>query len=103
MVSERRMPDQENGAYKYDYAIKELFDETVSTLGITLDEEVEVRPRTPDDAFTILLDPSKTNQDFDWKVSTPLSEGIYAAVEYYKEFGISQTFTHLRLEEKSCA
>jgi UDP-glucose 4-epimerase len=82
-----------------DYAIKELFDETVAALGIELDEPVEIRPRNPDDAYTILLDPSKTNRDFSWKTTTPLDEGVREAIEYYKDYGISQTFTHLRLEE----
>src|SRR5215218_4555710 len=36
-----------------DFSIKELFDATVAALDIELDEEVEVRPRAEDDAFTI--------------------------------------------------
>src|SRR4051812_4411880 len=47
-----------------DYSIKELFDATVKALGIELDEDVEVRERGPDDAFTILLDPSRTQAEF---------------------------------------
>jgi len=78
-----------------DFAIKELYDETVSALGLKMDQEVEVRDRGPDDAFTILLDPSKTNQDFRWKAKTPLAEGVRRAIDYYREYGISQTFTHL--------
>ena len=83
-----------------DYAIRELFEETVAAMGIRLDGPVEVRPRNPDDAYTILLDPSKTNRDFTWAPTTPLGEGVRAAIEYYKRFGIAETFTHLRLEEK---
>lgn len=83
-----------------DYSIKELFDATVKALDIQLDSPVEERERNPDDAFTILLDPSKTEQDFSWQVSTPLEEGVAAAIEWYKEFGITQTYTHLKLEEK---
>jgi len=82
-----------------DFSIKELFDETVNALNITLDKEVEVRPRSPDDVFTILIDPTKTNNDFNWKVKTPLNVGVKATIEWYKEFGITQTFTHLRQEE----
>jgi len=65
-------------------------------LGINLEEEVEVRERNPDDAYTILLDPSKTNEDFNWSTSTPLSEGIKRSVEYYQEYGITETYTHLK-------
>lgn len=79
-----------------DYSIKELFDETTKALNIRLNEPVEVRPRNPDDAFTILLDPSKTNQDFDWKVTTPLGVGVRDAIRYYQEFGITETYTHLK-------
>lgn len=84
-----------------DFSIKELFDATIKALGIALDKEVEVRPRGPEDAFTILLDPSKTHWDFaPWKISTPLEDGVRNAIEYYKEYGISETFTHLRIPEK---
>jgi UDP-glucose 4-epimerase len=81
-----------------DYSIKELFDATLKALNIKLDKDVEVRPRGEDDVFTILIDPSKTNTDFDWKVNTPLETGIKAAIEWYKKYGITQTFTHLKTE-----
>lgn len=100
---ERAVDGQGQGYYHIssgsDYSIKELFDATLAALNIKLDKEVEVRPRHPDDAFTILLDPSRTNKDFSWKTSTPLVNGVKAAIDYYKEFGIEQTFTHLRSEE----
>jgi len=84
-----------------DYAIKELFDSTVKALDITLDEEVEVRERTPDDTYTILLDPAKTVQDFGWKPTTPLVDGIKSAIDWYKQYGITQTYTHLKgIEDK---
>lgn len=79
-----------------DYSIKELFDATVEALGIRLDEDVEVRPRGADDVFTILIDPSKTERDFGWKARTPLKDGIGRAIAWYREHGITQTFTHLK-------
>jgi UDP-glucose 4-epimerase len=93
----------DRGAYHLssgsDYSIKELFDATLKALGITLEQEVEVRPRGADDAFTILLDPSKTNHDLDWAPTTPLDKGVAAAIEYYRTFGIRETYTHLKLAE----
>ena len=77
-----------------DYAIKQLFDATIKALGIEMD--VEVRPRNPDDVATILLDPSKTEQDFDWQITTPLEVGVAATIDYYKTHGIEQTYTHLK-------
>lgn len=79
-----------------DYSIKELFDETLKALAIRLENQVEIRPRNPDDVFTILIDPTKTNRDFNWKVKTPLSTGVLRTIEWYKIHGISQTYTHLK-------
>jgi UDP-glucose 4-epimerase len=85
-----------------DFAIKELFDATIAALGIKLDKEVEVRPRNPDDVATILLDPSKTEEDFDWRINTPLEVGVAATIDYYRTHGIDQTYTHLKsVEEKA--
>lgn len=86
-----------------DYAIKELYDEVVEALGLPeeLKSQVEVKPRGKDDAPSILIDPSKTERDFNWKATTPLKEGVKKAIEYYKVYGVSQTFTHLRIEEKN--
>ena len=82
-----------------DYSIEELFEATVATLGINLDQPVEVRPRGADDAYTILLDPSRTERDFGWRPQVPLDEGVRAAIEYYQRFGITDTYTHLKLEQ----
>jgi len=79
-----------------DYAIKELFDATIKALNIHLDQPVEVRPRSADDVYSILLDPSKTKRDFEWQASTPLATGVAKAIAYYKQYGINQTFTHLK-------
>lgn len=88
-----------HGAYHIssgsDYSIRELFDETVAALRINLPHPVEVRPRHPDDAYTILLDPSRTQQEFGWRVKMPLKEGVSRAIGWYKRYGITQTFTHL--------
>jgi UDP-glucose 4-epimerase len=94
----------ESGVYHVssgsDVSIKELFDATVKAMGIELDGDVEVRPRNPDDAPSILLDPSKTQSDFDWAAGTPLEDGIAKAVGYYREHGVAETFTHLKQAEE---
>jgi UDP-glucose 4-epimerase len=82
-----------------DYSIKELFDAVVEAMGVELDEEVEVRPRPEEDAPSILLDPSRTEADFDWKAKVPLSTGVANAVGWYRENGVGATYTHLRAEE----
>ena len=81
-----------------DFSIQELFDATIAAMGITLDQPVEVRPRGEDDAFTILLDPTDTNRDFDWKTTVPLETGVAEAIAYYQTNGIEDTYTHLKLD-----
>ncbi len=83
-----------------DYAIKELYDATLKALDIMPETDVEVRERGVDDVYTILLDPAKTNKDFDWKVTTSLEDGIKKAIDWYKVHGITQTYTHLKGVEK---
>lgn len=81
-----------------DFSIKELFDAVVEVLGIQLEEPVEIRPRSVDDAPSILIDPSKTERDFQWKVQTPFKDGIAKTIAYYRKHGIAETFTHLKME-----
>jgi UDP-glucose 4-epimerase len=86
--------------YGSDFSIKELFDATIAALPeVELDEEVEVRPKGEDDAYTILLDPSRIREDYGWEPKTPLEEGVRNAIDYYRENGISQTYTHLKVGE----
>ncbi len=79
-----------------DTSIKELYDETISAMQFIPKEPVEERERNPDDVLSILLDPSKTNTDFDWRTTTPLKTGVKKAIEYYQKFGITETYTHLK-------
>jgi UDP-glucose 4-epimerase len=79
-----------------DFAIRELFDETLSAMGLP-PQDVEVRGRNPDDVFSILLDPLRTNEVFGWQTSTPLRLGVRRAIDYYRQFGLTETFTHLRM------
>lgn len=88
-----------HGAYHIssgsDYAIKELYDATIEAMRLNNLPEVEVRERHPDDAYTILLDPSRTAKDFSWGVKTPLKQGVAKTIAYYQQYGIEQTYTHL--------
>ena len=79
-----------------DVSIKELYDETIAALNIVPAYPVEERERNPDDVLSILLDPTKTNKDFNWKTVTPLKKGVKKAIDYYNKFGITETYTHLK-------
>ena len=82
-----------------DFSIKELFDATAAALDISLDEPVEVRARDKDDVYSMLLDPSKTFHDFGWTPSTSLERGVRQTVDWYREYGVSKTYTHLKPAE----
>jgi UDP-glucose 4-epimerase len=79
-----------------DCSIADLYNETLRALGVEGQEPVEVRARGADDAYSILLDPSKTAADFNWSTATPLEDGVRRAIDYYREFGVSETYTHLK-------
>ncbi len=32
-------------------------------------------------------------------MTVPLEQGVAAAIDYYREFGIAETYTHLRVGE----
>ncbi|HMM75136.1 MAG TPA: NAD-dependent epimerase/dehydratase family protein [Gammaproteobacteria bacterium] len=83
-----------------DIAIKELYDAVVAGIGLQEYPEPEIRELGPDDAPSILLDPSRTFQDFGQIEFTPLAILVAEAVKYYREFGVHGGYTHLRHEEK---
>jgi hypothetical protein len=62
--------------------------------------QAEVKELGPDDVHSILLDPSRTFQDFGQIEFTPLQETVSAAMSYYKQHGTLGEYTHLRLEDK---
>jgi nucleoside-diphosphate-sugar epimerase len=91
-----------HGAYHFssgtDVAIKDLYDLVVKAMEVSPYPEPEVRSLGPDDAPSILLDPSRTFEDFGAIDFTPLHQTVRVAVEYYTEFGAQGGYTHLRHE-----
>lgn len=91
-----------NGAYHFssggDVPIIELYDAVVKAMGIHDYPEPERRELSPDDAPSILLDPSRTFDDFGPIEFTPLETTVWNAVKYYQEFGVVGGHTHLKTE-----
>ena len=58
-----------------------------------------MRERGEDDAFTILLDPAETDRDFGWQADDAAVDGVAQAIAWYREYGVEQTFTHLKAPE----
>ena len=83
-----------------DIAIKELYDEIVRGLNLNDYPEPEVRPLGPDDAPSILLDPSRTFKDFGEIEFTPLNELVRAAIDYYDTYGVHGGYTHLKMKDR---
>ena len=88
------------GAYHFssggDVAIIELYNEVVKAMGIKDFPEPELRELSPDDAPSILLDPSRTFSDFGDIEFTPLNVTVWNAVKYYQEYGVTGGYTHLK-------
>jgi UDP-glucose 4-epimerase len=93
-----------HGAYHFssgtDVDIKALYDAVVRAMNLPEYPEPEVRDIGPDDAFSILLDPSRTFEDFGDVAFTSLQDTVSAAVAYYQEHGTLGEYTHLRLQQK---
>ena len=91
------------GAYHFssgtDIAIKELYDAVVSAMALDNYPEPELKPLSPDDAPSILLDPSRTFEDFGAIEFTSLEHTVSEAVRYYKEHGVHGGYTHLKMEK----
>jgi nucleoside-diphosphate-sugar epimerase len=88
------------GAYHFssgkDIAIQDLYDAVVAAMELREYPAPEVRELGPDDAPTILLDPTRTFADFGRIEFTSLGDTVQAAIEYYREFGVHGNYTHLR-------
>lgn len=83
----------------FDTSIADLYAAVVTAMGVDAPAPTVI-PRGADDAATILLDPTLTNKEFGWAVETPLQEGVASAVRWYQEHGVTETYTHLKMEEK---
>ena len=91
-----------HGTYHFssggDVPIIDLYDAVVKAMGIRDYPEPERRALSPDDAPSILLDPSRTFADFGNIEFTPLNVTVWNAVKYYQEFGVVGGYTHLKTE-----
>lgn len=93
-----------HGAYHFssgrDVAISELYDAVVKAMGLPDYPQPEIRELGPDDVASILLDPSRTLEDFGPIDFTPIQETVAAAISYYQKYGTLGEYTHLRFEQK---
>lgn len=95
------------GAYHFssgrDIEIRELYDAVVRAMRLNEYPEPEVKELGPDDAPSILLDPSRTWADFGEIELTPIDTFVALAVDYYAKHGTLGEYTHLKLEGEKAA
>lgn len=93
------------GAYHFssgkDVAILDLYNEVVSAMNLTDQPDVEVRDLGPDDVFSILLDPSRTFEDFGDIEFTDIKTTVSEGINYFKQFGTLGEYTHLKIDKDS--
>jgi UDP-glucose 4-epimerase len=96
----RAVEGKGGGTYHFssgkDVAIKDLYDAVVRAMKLNAYPEPEMKPLGPDDAPSILLDPSRTFSDFGEIEFTPLDEIARRSVERWQEDGVVGGYTHLR-------
>lgn len=93
-----------HGAYHFssggDVAISELYDAVVKAMELPDYPEPEIHELGPDDVASILLDPSRTFEDFGEMSFTPIQQTVREAIAYFQQHGTLGEYTHLRIEEK---
>jgi UDP-glucose 4-epimerase len=89
-----------SGAYHFssgkDLSILELYKAVVKEMDLPVEPEYEYQGNTAGGPASILLDPSKTYQDFDMPNLKPIEETVRGAINYYRQFGVSREVTHLK-------
>ena len=92
-----------NGAYHFssgsDVAIEDLYNAVVKAMDLPQYPYPEIKELGEDDVVSILLDPSRTYEDFGKIEFTPIEETVAQAIEYFKKYGTLGEYTHLRLNE----
>jgi len=92
-----------SGTYHFssgkDVSIRELYDSVVRAMKINDYPEPEEKPLGPDDAASILLDPSRTFADFGAVQFTSLDNIAKSAVDHWSVHGVEGGYTHLKLDK----
>ena len=78
----------------------ELYDHVVNAMGFNDYPAPEVKSLGPDDVYSILLDPSRTFDDFGEPEFTSLADTVSQAVNYYIKHGTLGEYTHLTLQKE---
>lgn len=99
-VVARASAGEGKGTYHFssgkDVPIQQIYDLTVKEMAINQYPEPQQKPLAPDDAASILLDPSRTFSDFGEINFTPIETIVERTIDYYRTHGVQGGFTHLK-------
>jgi nucleoside-diphosphate-sugar epimerase len=77
------------------HAIKDVFDVVADYLAIRPVAPPPIVPPTEDDVAAVVLDPSVTEQAFDWKANVSFRDSIRRTLRWYDAYGVGAIFSHL--------
>jgi nucleoside-diphosphate-sugar epimerase len=88
------------GAYHFssgkDISIIELYNAVVKAMRLNDHSKPEIKELGQDDVYSILLDPSRTFNDFGKINFTPIETTVSEAIRYYEQHGTLGEYTHLK-------
>ncbi|MBN8647338.1 MAG: NAD-dependent epimerase/dehydratase family protein [Caulobacterales bacterium] len=79
--------------------IKDVFDEVVKYLGITLKTEVPIIPVGADDTPIMVLDATVTEKTFNWKAKVDFEQTIKKMLQWYDVNGVATVYSHVKKPE----
>ena len=89
-----------HGTYHFssgkDVSILELYNTVVKAMRLNENIKPDIKELGPDDVFSILLDPSRTFDDFGKIEFTSIETTVAEAIKYYQQYGTLGEYTHLR-------
>lgn len=81
------------------YSIKDVFDVVSGYVNIKV-ENVPIVPAGSDDVQSVVLDPTLTEQTFNWKAKVGFEDTIRHQLELYDKYGVSDIYSHLTPQDK---
>ena len=95
-------PNSPNGIYNISsgelHSVKEIYDLVANHLSV--DKDVPIVDPEEDDVQKVCLDPSKTEEVFNWKAEVSFEESINKQLSWYDKFGVSEVYSHLTPPDK---
>lgn len=75
-------------------SIKDVFDAVAEYLRIEV-PDVPIVPPGDDDVQAVVLDPTETENVFDWKAKVDFKQTITKQLEWYDKYGVNDIYSHL--------